>query len=90
MTQVTLVTENGVFRAEYDGGAYIDLFWGNSDEPTTVINVFDYAASKPTIPNKPKAVWKELEQWFLDIEEPQEVYEIHFAYDRPKKIGVRK
>jgi hypothetical protein len=40
-----------VVVAEYDGGAYIDLHVGfDKGYPVEVINVYDYAAGEPEIP----------------------------------------
>jgi hypothetical protein len=45
----------------YNGGAYIDLCFG--DITFDVINVWDYAAGKPTIENTHRAVREAMREW---------------------------
>lgn len=48
----TMVTINGKrIRADYSGGAYIDLTFGSEGyRPTEVINVYDHAKGEPEPP----------------------------------------
>lgn len=55
---VELDTSVGVVRAQYEGGAYIDLYPSGSDSATDVVNVWDYGAGRATIAKTPRAVAK--------------------------------
>ena len=55
---VELDTNAGVVRAQYEGGAYIDLFPGGSDSASDTVNVWDYGADRATIAKTPRAVAK--------------------------------
>lgn len=66
MATATIHTAHGKpippIRGTYAGGPYIDLHFG--DGPAfDVINVWDYAAGKPTIENTENAVWDALVEW---------------------------
>lgn len=52
-------------RADYSGGAYIELaFTGGA--PSEVINVWDYAAGRPVIPFTAEAVTAAVQEWMVD------------------------
>ena len=61
----TLVRDKGrLIRADYEGGAYIDLTFGSEGyHPTEVINVYDYAAGSSEIENTHDAVRAEVKTW---------------------------
>ena len=66
MTQRTaVITANGqTIVGTYHGGAYIDLHFDRADAPAfDVINVYDYAAGKATIPFTSDAVRDEMLGW---------------------------
>ncbi len=63
MATATVTVEGYDIRATYEGGAYIDLHFGESDIAFDVINVYDYRAGAPTIPNTDEAVAAELAEW---------------------------
>jgi hypothetical protein len=63
---VVLITNGGRVQASYRGREYIEVAWGRSDAPTDVINVFDYKAGKPTIPNTPNGVERVFVRWLRD------------------------
>jgi hypothetical protein len=52
-----------VVRAEYFGGAYIELTMPECIEPTEVINVWDYEKGEASIPFSYWAVASELAEW---------------------------
>lgn len=65
MTRATVATITAAgysIRGTYHGGAYIDLSFG-AGEPFDVINVWDYATDRPTIPKTKHAVFQELREW---------------------------
>ena len=47
----------------YHGGAYIDLSLDGGRSAFDVINVWDYAADRPTIPNTAAAVRAAMRDW---------------------------
>ncbi len=49
-------------KGTYHGGAYIDLSFGDG-RAFDVINVWDYATDKPTIPFTSDAVRQEMLEW---------------------------
>lgn len=75
MAVVILITNGGRVQASYRSREYIEVAWGQSDTPTDVINVFDYKAGKPTIPNTPKAVERVLVRWLREMSPGILVYE---------------
>ena len=58
----SIIAAGYTIRGEYHGGAYIDLSFGDG-EAFDVINVWDYATDKPTIPNTPLAVRRAMLEW---------------------------
>ena len=75
MAVVILITNGGRIQASYRGREYVEVSFGTSDTPTDVINVFDYKADKPVIPNTPKAVERVLVRWLRERNPDIEVYE---------------
>ena len=69
-----LVRDKGrLVRADYAGGAYIDLTFGSAAyQPTEVINVYDYAVGATTIHYTNDAVRAEVKAWMAanDVEWP--------------------
>lgn len=61
------------FTAVYGGGAYIDVFEGSTSSgvPSEVINVFDYAAGKPSIPFTVEAVQAAVDEFWKDVAEAE-------------------
>ena len=75
MAVVILITNGGKVQAVYTGGAYIDITFGEREHATEVINVYDYAAGKSTIPTTAKAVERELVRWLRETNPEIEIYE---------------
>lgn len=75
MAVVILITNGGKVQAVYKGGAYIDIAFGEGEHSTEVINVYDYAAGKSTIPATAKAVERELVRWLRKTNPEIEIYE---------------
>jgi hypothetical protein len=65
MATATVDMAGEPIRGEYHGGAYIDLSFANypGSTPFDVINVYDYAKGKSTIPNTSAAVRREMIEW---------------------------
>jgi hypothetical protein len=55
-----------VVKAEWHGGAYIELTMPESVEPTEVINVWDYEKGEPSIPFSHWALQDALDEWCED------------------------
>lgn len=55
--------------AYWDGGAYVELFGGRSDEPYDVLNVFDHESGEVRDESDVREV---VEQYFDDLEEMME------------------
>lgn len=55
-----------LIRAEWHGGAYIELTFHDAENPTEVINVYDYAAGAPTIPFTQEALDAHVREWCDD------------------------
>jgi hypothetical protein len=75
MAVVILITNGGRVQASYKGGEYIEVAFGENQRARDVINVFDYKAGKPRIPNTAKAVEKALLAWLKEGNGGFEVYE---------------
>lgn len=88
MTILEMETDFGTLIAEYKGGIYIHLYYGTLEStPFDLINVFDYAAGKPSIANKPKPLFRAIKPWLKSQEEP---IRIHKARAITKlKVGKR-
>jgi hypothetical protein len=64
MTRATIHAGDSVIVGTYEGGAYIDLHFDSASAPAfDVINVWDYRADAPTIPNTSAAVKAEMIEW---------------------------
>jgi hypothetical protein len=78
MARATVSMLGYPIRGTYHGGAYIDLSLG--DGPAfEVINVYDYAAGRPTIPNTARAVRHALIEWRNDNRD-------YLAHDLPEYL----
>jgi hypothetical protein len=75
MAVVILTTNGGKVQAVYNGGAYIDITFGEREHATEVINVYDYAEGKSNIPTTAKAVERELIRWLCQTNPEIEIYE---------------
>ncbi len=75
MAIVLLITNAGRVTASYKGREYIQIAYGTSETATDVINVFDYAAGKPTIANTPKSVERVLVKWLKERNPQIIIYE---------------
>ena len=65
MITVIVETESGEVSGTYGGGEYIDISF-NGQPPMEVINVFDYANSRPEIRYTPTAVEEAMKEWLLE------------------------
>lgn len=66
-TKDRMVVRVGGWIAVYHSGAYIDVYHASHpDDALDVINVWDYAADKATIPFERSAVRAELREWIAD------------------------
>ena len=62
VSRATISAAGRTIRGEYEGGTYIDLSMGDG-AAFDVINVWDYAADRSTIPNTPAAVRRAMIEW---------------------------
>ena len=63
-----------IVRADWQGGAYIELTFGDTDyRPTEVINVWDYRTDTTNVPFTRDGLRTELREWIKgqDIEWPE-------------------
>ena len=58
----------GRIRAVWEGGPYIHLYPEGSDDPTQIVNVWDYQNDKPTIERTAKAVAERVREWLWEME----------------------
>lgn len=56
-------------RAEWGGGAYVDLYARNMKYPGEVINVWDYETDEPAIPFTQSSLRMALKRWVADYAE---------------------
>ena len=71
---VIVQSKGRVVRADYAGGAYIDLTFGHTGhQPTEVINVWDYATGKAEIDQSSVEIRTKVREWIADndIEWPE-------------------
>lgn len=54
------------FKVKWQGGAYIDVYFGGSFTPSEVINVYDYQAGEIMIPFTQHELAFELRRWVLE------------------------
>lgn len=60
---------SALIRAEYRGGAYVELRFGEYNPPSEVINVYDYREGKPVIENTQPNVKRVLLDWIRENDE---------------------
>lgn len=59
-----------IVSGEWNGGAYVDLFFGGQSAPTEVINVYDYASGTYDQRVKtPKGLRSVIREWVTDQNE---------------------
>jgi hypothetical protein len=58
----------GRIRAVWNGGPCIHLYPEESEEPTQIVNVWDYQNDKPTIEPSTKAVAERVREWLWEME----------------------
>ena len=79
MTYSTIRSKGRLIRADYEGGAYIELTFGSEGyTPTEVINVYDYSTGQPEQPfddwdnlsalEARRAIREEVQAWIADQE----------------------
>ena len=51
---------------EWSGGAYVDIYATGVEVPFEVINVYDYAAGKPSIPFTAEALKDAADTWLVE------------------------
>lgn len=69
--QITLYPEFTDLVFSWKGGAYIEIWFSdpsNDDHTGQVINVFDYAKGKPSIPFTPRAMERAVKTWVKTLE----------------------
>ena len=65
----TTFNDNGrSFKAKWQGGAYIDVYFDGYATPQEVINVYDYAAGEIEIPFEQSALRRALKQWVFGLD----------------------
>lgn len=47
---VNITSKGRRIRADYQGGAYVDLTFGHASTPSEVLNVWDYETGRPEAP----------------------------------------
>ena len=67
-TRETYTTEG--LRFQWSGGQYIDVYYGDTEDPFECINVYD-VAGEPTIGNRMEFIG-ECEEWLNSDEELEE------------------
>jgi len=70
MTYVMVQDKGRRVRADYQGGAYIELTFGAFGfKPTEVINVWDYETDTAQIPNTTAAIKAAVFEWIASNDE---------------------
>lgn len=76
MIAVVLTTDQGSISATYQGGAYIDIRFGENENPEEIINVFDYEAGRPYIENTTAKVREALIEWLKEEHPELTIYSV--------------
>lgn len=71
------------FRATWEGGAYIDVRFGPFNQPTEVINVYDYEKGEVEIEFTQRELALALKRWVLAEDAEAE----DWAYDNDQPVN---